>query len=442
MNDHQLSRICIIGAGPSGITAVKNLLQVGFKNLVCYEKNEDIGGNWIYSPQVSHSSVFETTHIISSKKLSEYIDFPMPDDYPDYPSHEQLLKYFRSYARHFGVYNYIQFNTEVVKAEPVNEKRQWEITLHDGSKELFDFLIVANGHHWNPRIPVYPGNYSGQFLHSHEFKNNQAFKGKRVLVIGGGNSACDVAVETSRVSAFTAISMRRGYYIVPKFMFGKPSDIVHSRFIKIPRWIRLPLLKFTHRIIVGDMTMYGLQKPKHNILGAHPTANSELLYMLRHGKIHPRPDIEYFDGLTVHFKDGKAEDFDCIIAATGFNITFPFFDKKLIDYSSNEVPLYKRVFHPEFRNLFFIGLVQPMGCIWPLSDAHSRLVANYIAGNYQMPENINKEIEKDLKRIRKRYTESHRHTIEVEYHEHLHELYREIPAKAPKWGEVINERID
>lgn len=427
-------RICVIGAGPSGITAVKNLLQAGLTNIVCYEKNSDVGGNWIFSPEVSHSSVYETTHIISSKKLSEYDGFPMPDDYPDYPSHEQLLRYFRNYAQHFGVYDYIQFNSEVQKAEPVNDGQQWQITLHDGSIELFDFLVVANGHHWNPRMPSYPGQYTGQMLHSHEFKNNQPFKGKRVLVIGGGNSACDVAVETSRTSAFTGISMRRGYYIVPKFMFGLPADTIHARFVKIPRWIRQPILQFTHRLFVGDMAMYGLQKPKHNILGAHPTANSELLYMLRHGKIHPRPDIDHFEGLTVCFKDGREEEYDCIIAATGFNITFPFFDKQLVDYSSNEVPLYKRVFHPTFHNLFFIGLVQPMGCIWPLSDAHAKLVANYLAGNYQLPTNLSKEIEKDLHRIKKRYTESHRHTIEVEYHEHLSELYKEIPANAPKWN--------
>ncbi|OWY23206.1 monooxygenase [Sphingobacteriales bacterium UPWRP_1] len=430
-------RICVIGAGPSGITAVKNLLQARFTNIVCYEKNADVGGNWIYSPDISHSSVFETTHIISSKKLSEYEGYPMPDDYPDYPSHDQLLRYFRAYATHFGVYNHIQFNTEVVKAEPVNNGQQWQLTLGNGNTEVFDYLLVANGHHWNPRMPNYPGNFTGQMLHSHEFKNNLPFKNKRVLVIGGGNSACDVAVETSRTSAFTAISMRRGYYIVPKFMFGKPADMVNARFIWLPRPLRQALMQFTHRVIVGDMTLYGLQKPEHPILGAHPTMNSELLYMLRHGKVHPRPDIDHYEGKTVYFKNGAVEEYDCIIAATGFNITFPFFDKELIHYTDNEVPLYKRVFHPKFRNLFFIGLVQPMGCIWPLSDAHAKLAANYIAGNYKLPQNLAAEIDKDVQRINKRYTKSHRHTIEVEYHEHLAELQSLIPANAPKWSDVL-----
>lgn len=430
---HASPRVCVIGAGPSGITAVKNLLQAGITNVICYEKNTDVGGNWIYSPQVSHSSVFETTHIISSKKLSEYDGFPMPDDYPDYPSHHQLLKYFRAYALHFGVYNYIQFSAEVTNAQPHKDGSQWLITLNNGSVETFDYLLVANGHHWNPRMPQYPGKFNGEFLHSHEFKNNLPFKGKRVLVIGGGNSACDVAVETSRVSAFTAISMRRGYYIVPKFMFGKPADMVNARFIKLPRWIRHSLMQFTHRIIVGDMTAYGLQKPEHPILGAHPTMNSELLYQLRHGKVHPRPDIERLDGNTVHFKDGRAEQYDTIIAATGFNISFPFFDTQLINYTDNDVPLFKRIFHPTLHTLMFIGLVQPMGCIWPLADAHAKLAANYIAGNYQLPANLQTEIDKDLARINKRYAKSHRHTIEVEYHEHLQELHKEIPPNAPKW---------
>lgn len=426
------ARVCVIGAGPSGITAGKNLLQAGLRNIVIYEKGDQVGGNWIYSPRLSHSSVFDTTHIISSKTLSQYEDYPMPDDYPDYPSHKQLLAYFQGYAQHFGVTDLIRFNTEVKKAEKQADDT-WKITLDDGTVELFDYLVVANGHHWNPRMPSYPGEFTGTLLHSHDFKNAEPFKDQRVLVIGGGNSACDIAVETSRVSAFTAISMRRGYYIAPKFMLGKPIDVLNARFVHLPDFIRVPLLRFSLWLNVGDYAEYGLERPTHGPLQQHPTTNSELLYFIRHGKVHPRRDIARFEGKTVHFVDGKAEEYDTVVAATGFVITFPFFDKSLIDYSEGDVPLYLRVFHPDHPSLFFIGLCQPLGCIWPLADMHAKLAANAIVGNYTPPPDMREQIRVEVEGIKKQFFKTARHTIEVEYHKHLWALQREVPKNAPAW---------
>ncbi len=427
------ARVCVIGAGPSGITAGKNLLQAGLRNIVIYEKGDQVGGNWIYSPRLSHSSVFDTTHIISSKTLSQYEDYPMPDAYPDYPSHKQLLAYFQGYADHFGVTDLVRFNTEVKKVEKQADET-WKITLGDGTVETFDYLLVANGHHWNPRLPSYPGEFTGSFLHSHDFKNAEPFKDQRVLVIGGGNSACDIAVETSRVSAFTAISMRRGYYIAPKFMMGKPIDVLNARLIHLPQFIRVPLLRFSLWLNLGDYADYGLERPTHGPLQQHPTTNSELLYFIRHGKVHPRKDIARLQGKTVHFVDGKAEDYDAIVAATGFIITFPFFDKSLIDYSEGDVPLYLRVFHPDHRSLFFIGLCQPLGCVWPLADMHAKLAANTIIGNYTPPSDMREQIAAEVAGRNRQFIKAARHTIEVEYHKHLWALQREMPKNAPAWA--------
>jgi hypothetical protein len=431
------ARVCVIGAGPSGITAAKNLLQVGIKNVVVYEKGDQIGGNWIYSPRLSHSSVYETTHVISSKKLSEYSDYPMPKDYPEYPSHKQMLAYFQNYARDFGVMEYVRFNTEVCKAQKQPDE-SWRLTLGDGSVEDFDYLLVANGHHWNPRYPEYPGTFTGEYLHSHEFKSAAPFRDKRVLIIGGGNSACDIAVETGRVSAFTAISMRRGYYIVPKIILGQPADVLNEHFIWLPDAIRVPLLYLSLWLSVGDYRDYGLERPKHGILSQHLTMNSELLYFLRHGKVNPRRDIARFDGKKVHFVDGKVEEYDVVVAATGFVITHPFFEKSFVDYSDGDVPLYLRVFHPDHATLFFIGLVQPLGCIWPLADGHARLAANAIIGNYTPPSDMRARIAQDVEARRRQFFKAARHTIEVEYHKHLHALQREIPSTAPLWkGQVL-----
>lgn len=427
-----MKKACIIGAGPSGITAAKNLLQVGITDFVLYEKSDKIGGNWVYSEEKGHSSVFETTHIISSKPLSQYEDFPMPEHYADYPSHQELYEYFNNYAKHFKVTDYIQFKTAIKSAE-LDENSNWLITLSDDSTEQFENLIVCNGHHWNPRIPEYAGNFSGEFIHSHDFKNNRGYEDKKVLVIGGGNSACDIAVESSRVSAKTFISMRRGYYFIPKFLLGNPVDQLNNGVDFVPKVIRNVIFKLLLKLTVGDHNNYGMQEPDHGFLESHPVVNSELLYFIKHGKIKAKVDIDKLDGNTVHFKDGSSETIDIIVASTGYKITFPFFDKALVNFEEGYVPLYKKVFHPKISNLFFVGLVQPMGCIWPLSDAHAKLVANRISGNYQLPKDLDVSIENDIKKISSNFINTPRHTVQVDYHDHLAELRRELPKNVPAW---------
>ena len=427
-------RVCVIGAGPSGITAAKNLLQVGITPIV-YERQSQIGGNWIYSPQLSHSSVYETTHIITSRTMSGYEDFPMPDDYPDYPSHKQVLAYFQSYARHFGVDQCIRFNTEVKSAEKQPDNT-WRITLGDGTVEMFDYLFVANGHHWDPRYPNYPGTFSGQFLHSHEYKCAEPFRDQRVLVIGGGNSGCDIAVETGRISAFTAISMRRGYYISPKVVMGYPSDVLAAKFNWLPHWIYTKLLRLTLWLAIGSNEQYGLRKPEEDILHVHLVMNSELLYNLRHGRVEPRPDIKRFDGPRVEFVDGRVEEYDTVIAATGFRISFPFFDKNFIHFDGTQVPLFLRMFHLDHPTLFFIGLFQPLGCIWPIADLQAKLAANLIVGNYRLPADARQQMQREVDRIARTYIDTPRHTIEVEYHDLRRAVLRELPPTAPAWAGV------
>jgi hypothetical protein len=435
MKKDRSARVCIIGAGPSGITAAKNCLQVGLRNIVVYEKQDRVGGNWVFNPRLSHSSVYETTHIISSKRLSQYEDYPMPADYPDYPSHKQLLAYFQSYAEHFGILPYIRFNTGVARAEKKADET-WRITLDDGTVEPFDYLMVANGHHWDPRYPDYPGEYTGEFLHSHQYKSAEPFRDKRVLVIGAGNSACDIAVETGRVSAYTAISIRRGQYISPKFTMGKPADVLASQVNWLPHWLYARAVRLVLWFNVGDYADYGLPRPTHGILQGHLTMNSELLYYLRHGKVHPRPDIARFDGRTVHFVDGMSEDYDAVIAATGFKISFPFLDTSFMDYSDGQsVPLYHFMIHPDHPSLFIIGLFQPLGSIWPLSDYQAKIAANAIIGSYTPPADMRERIAKDVEYRRTHFIQSKRHTVEVEYFPFRKRLLRDVPANAPAWGD-------
>ncbi|WP_378177055.1 flavin-containing monooxygenase [Aquimarina sp. SS2-1] len=424
-------RICVIGAGPSGITALKNLKDKGLQ-VVVYDRNEEVGGNWIFTENISHSSVFETTHIISSKTLSQYEDYTFDDfdtTVADYPSHDELRRYFQAYAKHFNLYPYIEFGTTVERCERISNK-EWLVRITQNGKErteTFTDLVVCNGHHSVPRLPEYPGNFSGEFMHSHTYKKAAPFTGKRVLVIGGGNSACDVAVETSRVSKKTAISWRRGYRIIPKFFFGLPSDIVGARSawlpVKIRSWFNDKLLN----IMLGKNKLYGLQEVKTKFGETHPTINDELLYKVRHGKVHPKVDIEKLDGNTVYFKDGSKEDFDVIIACTGYVLKHSFLDPSLIDYSKGPVPLYLKMFHQEYHNLFFIGMFQPLGCIWPGSELQSKIVANYLTDSWKMPANIKKLCEREVTHPHYKQIDTPRHTITVDYHKFRKALLKQLP---------------
>lgn len=425
LKPHLGSRICIIGAGPSGLSAIKNCQEQGFSNITVFEKNNQIGGNWVYDEENNHSSVYETTHIISSKRWSEFDDFPMPADYPDYPSHVQLLTYFKNYAQHFSLNQYIRLNTSVLKANPIDEHK-WSVIYQDEQgvhEACFDYLLVANGHHWDPYLPTYPGHFDGELLHSHQYKKSEPFKGKRVLVVGGGNSACDVAVETSRVATSTSISMRRGYHIFPKFIFGKPTDVAVAKIQWMPAWLRQLFIRLVVRIVQGRYAKYGLIKPDCGPLEIHPTINSELLYFIRHGKIKTRPGIKRFEGRKVHFVDGSCAEFDVLIYATGYHISLPFFDKTLIDFThATQVPLYRKMMHPKYESLYFIGLYQPQGCIWPLADYQSKIAARIIAGNMSRPKHLQEKIVKEIQSPHYQFKSNKRHVLEVDYHRFKREL--------------------
>ncbi len=419
--------VCIIGAGPSGITALKNILDENLK-ATCFDFNSDVGGNWIYSEKEGHSSVFETTHIISSKSLSQYEDFPFDEDVSDYPSHDELRVYFQKYAKHFDLYPHIEFNTLVVSCE-LNNEQQWEVvTEQNGVKKTHCFtdLIVCNGHHWKPKYPNYSGEFEGKLLHSHQFKKAAPFKDQKVLVIGGGNSACDVAVETSRVSAKTAISWRRGYRILPKFIMGKPSDVVASSMTALPIAFRNFVAGILVRLAIGPNSWYGLPKVTHKFGATHPTINSELLYKIRHGKVQPRGDIDRFEGQYVVFKNGVKEIYDAVIACTGYILSHPFFDKNFIDYSKGEVPLYLKMFHPEIRNIYFVGMFQPLGCIWPGAEQQSKLAAAAITGKWKIPKNIKSLCEKEVQNPHMKQIQTSRHTITVDFHKFLRALKKQL----------------
>ena len=412
-----MKKVAVIGAGPSGITAIKNFIDEGF-DVTAFERCDGVGGNWRFNDPSGHSSVFETTHIISSKYTSFYEDYPLPDDASDYPSHKELLSYFDGYAEHFDIKKNIKFGTEVLSCKQLPNGR-WLLKYKHlgGNDEIpleFDALVVCNGHHHVPRYPKYKGKFSGEYIHSHDYKRAAPFENKRVLVIGGGNSACDVAVETSRISQETSLSWRRGYHLVPKFMYGLPADVFAKRSRWIPQFLRIPFMKYMLERYQGKNEDIGLPKVTNKMLATHPTVNSDLYNAIRHGKVKPRPDIESFSENTVNFVNGTSAEYDVVIACTGFKIKHSFFEKDLINFEEGPVPLLHRMLPANIKNLYFIGLFQPLGCIWPGAELQSKLGAKHLAGKWKPTDDINRLIAQELKNPDVDQIKTPRHTITVD----------------------------
>jgi len=425
-------RVCVVGAGPCGLTALKNLSAAGIRDLVCYDEGQAIGGNWVFDERPDRHSVYDVTHLISSKRLSEFEDYPFPDAYPDYPSHRQIRSYFEDYAAHFGLLQFVRLATRVLRATLLPDQR-WVISSigpQGTREETFDYLVVCTGHHREPFTPEYPGRFSGEALHSSEYKRPDIFKDKRVLVVGGGNSACDISVDLARVARKTCISMRRGYHILPKLMFGRPSDLLYARARR-----RFPLFRSLVRfaagamvrLSVGPLEKYGLQPPKGKLFETHPTLSSDILNALRSGRVLPRIGIRGIEGNSVQFNDDTAEEFDVIIWATGYQIRFPFFDNSVITWGPEDpVPLYLKMMHRVIPHVFFIGLFQPIGCIWRLADHQARIAALQIKGVLSRPADIERRIEKELRSPHWHFEKVSRHTVEVDYHVFRDELLEEI----------------
>jgi cation diffusion facilitator CzcD-associated flavoprotein CzcO len=430
-------RACVVGAGPCGLTTVKNLLAEGI-DFVCYEEASAVGGNWVYDDSSDRRSVYKATRLISSKRLSDFEDFPMPEDYPDFPSHRQMLDYFNTYAARFKLLPKIVLNTRVESAKRRDDGR-WSVeTSGPGGKhiETFDHLFICSGHHRDPLMPDYPGTFTGRSLHSREYKRPEPFTGERVLVVGGGNSACDIAVDVSRVAASVALSMREGYYILPKIVFGRPIDQLYARARNhwlryAPRFVFEAALSAVINLEVGPWRKYGLQTPKGSPTSMHPTLNSAVLAALRDGAVCARPGIARFDGESVHFNDGSSDVFDTIIWGTGYRIGYPFLEGAVMgpDFA-NAPPLYLTMMHPHIANLFFIGLFQPIGCIWRLADYQARIAALQINGQLKRPDDVAGRAAAEVRERRNRFGAAARHLVEVDYHDFRRALLRELGDKA------------
>lgn len=423
------SRVCVIGAGSSGIATAKILNERGI-DFDCFELSDRVGGNWVWGNTNGLSASYTSLHINTSRKRMEFSDFPMPEHLPEFARHDQIAKYFDDYVDHFGFRDRITFGVGVDHVEPLDEGG-FDVTLTTGETCHYDAVCVANGHHWDPRWPepAFPGSdtFEGEQIHSHEYIDESQLKGRRVVVVGMGNSAMDIAVDASYHSEETWLSARSGVHVIPKYVFGRAYDQFagHER---VPGWLRWPIARTLFKASTGPMEKYGLPEPDHKFAQAHPTMSSRILDRLAHGAITPKPNIARLDGKEVEFTDGTRVEADLVIYCTGYRISFPFFDEGFLDAGTdNRIELYRRLFHPDVIGLYFIGLVQPLGAIMPIAERQSELVADHLQGSYALPsrQQMSAEIDGHRSGIEKRYVASKRHTIQVDFDDYMLDLKRE-----------------
>jgi thioredoxin reductase len=436
-------RVCVIGAGSSGITAMQSLKERGVE-FVCFEKGSWIGGNWKYENDNGQSAAYKSLHINTSRHMMEYAKFPMPEDFPDYPDHFQIARYFEDYVDHFGLRDSIRFQTEVDSVVPA-EGGGWDVSwsTRDGESgtDHFTDVIVCNGHHWDKRWPepAFPGSdsFEGEQMHAHDYRTPEIFEGKRVLVLGIGNSATDIAVESSRHAEATFLAMRRGAWVMPKYLGSTPTDHHTTGLMaRAPIGLQSFGMSLMLRLAVGKPTDYGLPKPDHKLLHAHPTVSQDLYNRLGHGDITVKPNVERLEGDSVVFEDGSREQIDIIVYCTGYKITFPFLAPEVFSAQDNKVDLYQRIVPPEQRGLYFIGLIQPLGAIMPLAEVQCDWVAELIDGEGALPDKLEmyREIAANEAKMGRRFVKSKRHTVEVDFDPYLRALQKERSRSRERAG--------
>ncbi len=361
-----------------GLAAARQLQRHGIP-FVGFELHHDVGGLWdIANP---HSTVYESAHLISSKGMTQFDEFPMTEAVPPYPHHSHVGQYFRDYAERFGLRQHYQFSTRVVRLERLC--RGWRlVSEHNGTQREWQFegVLIANGTLHTPNQPALPGQFDGELLHASAYKNAEIFAGKRVLVIGCGNSACDIAVDAAHRARSVDLSVRRGYHFLPKFILGKPTDTFGGA-VKLPRRLKQLVDGLLTRVLVGKPSQYGLPDPDYRLYESHPVMNSLVLHHIGHGDIQPRGDIRAVDGKQVTFTNGDVAEYDLILQATGYKLDYPFIDRAELNWpaSADAPQLYLNVFHPQRDDLFVLGMVEASGLGWQGRAEQAELVALAIA---------------------------------------------------------------
>lgn len=366
------AQFCIIGAGPAGLAIARALREKG----IAYdhvERNRGVGGIW--DIEAPGTPMYDSAHFISSRTVSGFSGFPMPESYPDYPGHRQILAYLRDFSDAHGLTDPIRFGVSVTSLAKTDDG--WSVGFDDGTWRTYRGVIVCTGAQWTPNEPTVEG-FTGEVRHSITYRSPDEFRGRRVLVVGAGNSGCDIACDAATAAQAASISMRRGYWFIPKHVFGLPSDIVGGKGSFLPKRVERAVLQPLLRLLVGDLTRIGLQKPDHKLFETHPILNDQLLHHIRHGDVTPRTGIRHAEGEKVTFTDGTSDRFDLILLATGFRHAVPFAQEWFGDPQHPD-ELYLNTFSRRHEGLYAVGFIETNSGAYHLFDRQAHLLAGYLA---------------------------------------------------------------
>ncbi|MEU1762266.1 flavin-containing monooxygenase [Micromonospora sp. NPDC005686] len=428
-------RVAVVGAGAAGLATLKALADAGVP-AIAFETADTLGGLWVYG--APDSPAYRTLHLNTSKGRTEFADHPMPADWPDYPDHTRVAGYLGDYADRFGLRDAVRLRHTVERVTRAGDGWRVRATGPDGPVEVdVEAVVVANGHNRSPKRPEpYPGECTAEQMHSHDYRGPEQLAGRRVLVVGGGNSAMDIAVDASYAAERTLLSLRRGVWVVPKYLLGRPSDTLNGALARRLPWrLRQRISQTMITTAVGSPSRYGLPAPAHGFLQDHPTLSDALLSRLTHGDIQARPGIARFDGDRVEFTDGRADEVDLVVWCTGYRVEMPFLDAALVGDGADRLPLYRHVFHLDASGLAFVGLMQSTGAAFPLVEAQARLVAARLAGTWAPPDAARQAAacREELRAATARWGQRRPH-MRVDFDVYLAQLGRELAAGRRRAG--------
>jgi hypothetical protein len=421
--------VCLIGAGAAGLAAGKALADRGI-TFDWFEKGSMVGGLWRIDNDNGAVAAYKTLHLNSSRERTQFPSYPMPADWPDYPHHTLMARYFQDFADQHGLTRRITFHAQVTAVRPVPGDglpgaQGWEVTTSATGTRRYASVVVANGHHSRPRVPSFPGEFTGESFHAHDYRDPTVFADKVVVVVGVGNSGMDIACDAAKLAEQVYLVTRRGVHVLPKYAFGRPIDTLGNPLVAyVPLEVERRLYEAIVRVSTGRPQDRGLPTPDHRLLGAHPTVSAELYDRVGHGDVVMKPQVERLDGHRIHFVDGTSVDADLLVHATGYDVSLPFFDSDVYDPAHNRMPLYQRVLSPDRPGLFFVGFIQTVGANIPLYEYQSQWVGDLLTGAAAWPSEVEMRqwIDRDQAAMAKRYTDSERHTMQVDYWRYIRSM--------------------
>jgi cation diffusion facilitator CzcD-associated flavoprotein CzcO len=413
------------------LAALKALRDAGFA-AECFERGSDVGGNWRYDNDSGLSAAYASLRCNVSRKRMQYRAFRMPRSVGQFPGHRDMAAYFAAYADGFDLRDRITFSTTVERLEP-EPGGGWQVTLHDGTRRRCRAAVVASGRHWAPRYPDWAAASELSAMHAHDYRVPHPFVGQRVLVVGAGQSAAEIAVELCSVAERVAMSVRSGIHVIPRWILGRPMDELDVFPINATYW---PLLNWNFRQLarLSGWREVPQWSTSRRLLENNPTVSSELLPAIARGDIVVKPGVERPAGTSLRFVDGSEEEFDRIIYATGYDVRFPFLDDAVITAAGIELPLYRRIVPPAVPGLYFAGIFDAPGGLLPIVETQGRWIAQVLNENLPLPpaDRMWKAINASERRTRQRFPDDSPRSVWCDPHAYRRLLLRDLARAAAR----------